>query len=106
MAKSPADRIKESFEGDDRDNIAKYVEWTRSTVMEYAQALRRSATITVIAVAIFEIITDSKNQTIQVASFTVARNSCRLRLPPLVCCLLFFPDNCRSKQSFPSVRPV
>ena len=68
--------------------------------MEYAQALRRSATITVIAVAIFEIITDSKNQTIQVASFTVARNSVVFVFLPSFVAYCFFQITVDQNRAF------
>ena len=90
MKKSYADRIKESFDGASRDDIVKYVEWARSTAMDYTQALRRSAAIMVIAVAIFEVVAYSKNQTIQVASFTVARNSLVLVFLPAFVAYFFF----------------
>ena len=85
MTKSPKDRIKDSFSKDDRESIAKYLDWARSAILDYCQALRRSATILVIVVAIFELIAYSKNQTISVGSFVIARNSIVfLFLPVLV----------------------
>src|ERR1700733_11512401 len=90
MTNSFSKRINESFDGADRDDIVKYAEWARSTVMDYSQALRRSAAIIVIAVAIFEVVAYSKNQAIQVASFTVTRNSVVLVFLPAFVAYFFF----------------
>jgi hypothetical protein len=90
MKKSPTDRVKDSFSGDDRESIAKYVDWIRSAILDYSQALRRSATILVIAVVIFELAAYSKNQTITIGSFTITRNSVILVFLPAFVAYFFF----------------
>lgn len=90
MTKSPRDRVQDSLSGDDRESIAKYLDWIRSAILDYSQALRRTAVILVTAVAIFELVIYSKNQTIAVSSLVIARNSIVLLfLPALVAYLVF-----------------
>jgi hypothetical protein len=90
MVKNPTDRVKDSFTGDDRESIAKYLEWSRLAILDYSQALRRSATIQIITIAAFELVAYSKNQKISLGSFELARNSIVLTFLPAIVAYLFF----------------
>jgi hypothetical protein len=93
MPKAIVERVRDSFSGDDRESIAKYVDWARSTLTTYYQNSRRMATLLIIVAAIFELIVYSPNQSVIVASFIVVRGSVVLYfLPVLVAYILY--QNC------------
>lgn len=89
MAKSINDRVKDSFEKDDRENIAKYIDWTRSTLLDYSQNNRRTSTFLLIVAAIFELVAYSRNASINIGSFAISRGSVVLDFMPALVAYFF-----------------
>ena len=83
-------RARNSFVNDDRENISKYLDWARSTLVDYSQNNRRTATLMLIIVAIFELVAYSRNASISVGSFVVARGSVVLDFLPAIAAYMFF----------------
>jgi hypothetical protein len=89
MAKSINDRVKDSFEKDDREDISKYLDWTRSTLLDYSQSNRRTATFLIIVVAIFELVAYSRNASISIGSFAISRGTVILDFMPALAAYFF-----------------
>jgi hypothetical protein len=90
MARSIEDRAKDSFGNDDRESVSKYLDWVRTTLIDYAQNNRRMATLLLIVVAIFELVAYSRNSKIIIGSFVVERSSVVLDFLPTLVAYLFF----------------
>jgi hypothetical protein len=90
MTKSIVDRVQDSFTGEDRDSISKYLDWARSTLLDYSQSSRRMATLLILLGAIFELVAYSRNSSISIGSFVVARGSVALVFLPTLAAYIFF----------------
>ena len=85
MPRTVNDRIAASFADDDRESLAKYLDWLRSTISEYNQSLRRSVALSLALMAIFELITEAPNTAFTIVSFHITKSSIAfLFLPALV----------------------
>lgn len=82
MAKSVRARVQDSFREASREDIVKYLDWVRSIILDHNQAMRRMAAFLVLLVAVFEIVANSRNVRITIASFQVTRGSVVLILLP------------------------
>lgn len=86
--KNIKERVRDSFSSDDREDLARYLDWSRSTLSEYAQNIRRSATVLVLLVAIFELVVNSSNAKISIGSFQITRSSLALVFLPMIVAFL------------------
>lgn len=82
MAKSIEARVQDSFSEANREDIFKYLDWVRSTILDYSQTMRRMATFLILLIAAFEIVANSRKSQITIASFQIARGSVVLTLLP------------------------
>jgi hypothetical protein len=90
MVKDISSRVKESFNEDDKEQILEYMGWINSSILNYVQTVRRNVGILLLLVAIFELVTGSRNTTVSVGSFSISRDSIALVcLPAIVSFLLF-----------------
>lgn len=89
MTKSIEDRVSDSFGNDDRENISKYLDWARSTLVDYSQNNRRAATLLLVIVAIFELVAYSRNSSISIGSFVVTSGSVVLEFLPALVAYIF-----------------
>lgn len=89
MAKSIEDRIKESFNQDDKEEAFKYMDWINSSIIAFTQTIRRNASLLVLLVAIFELIVGSRDATLSIGSFKISRNSITLTFLPGVISFFF-----------------
>lgn len=90
MIKRIQKRVQDSFSKSDHEDLARYLDWSRSTLSEYAQSIRRSATLLFLLVAIFEVVVNSHNTQISIGSFQIARSSLALVFLPMVVAFLLF----------------
>jgi hypothetical protein len=101
MAKSIKDRVRDSFRESDREDIFKYLDWIRSSVLDYNQAMRKMAAFVVLLIAIFEIVANSHNSTISIGSFSISKGSLPFILLPGFVAFLFIQmmaDAARAEQ--------
>jgi hypothetical protein len=89
MTKSIEDRIKASFDEDDKEETLKYMDWINSALLNYCQDVRRNAGFLLLLVAIFELVIGSRKATISIGSFGVSRNSIALTFLPAIVSFLY-----------------
>jgi hypothetical protein len=89
MAKSIKDRVRDSFSESDREDIFKYLDWIRSSLLDYNQAMRKMAAFIVLLIAIFEIVANSHNSIIAIGSFSISKGSLPFILLPGLVAFLF-----------------
>ena len=89
MMKSIEDRVQDSFSKDNREDIFKYLDLVRSTVLGYSQSMRKMVTFLILLIAIFELVANSSNVQVTVASFRITRGSVVLDLLPALIAFLF-----------------
>jgi hypothetical protein len=82
MAKSVGDRVQNSFSGDNREDIFKYMDWIHSSILDYNQVMRKMALFVILLIASFEIVVGSRNESITIGSFRLAQGSVVLVLLP------------------------
>jgi hypothetical protein len=81
-------RIRDSFSIDDREDLVRYLGWARSTISEYTQNIRRSSTVLVLLIAVFELVVNSRNGLVSIGSFQITRNSLALVFLPMIVAFL------------------
>lgn len=84
MPKYIYERVQESFKEDDRENIFRYMDWLRSTMQDYTQNMRRIATGALLLVALFELVANSRNSSVSIGSFRIARGTVVFDVLPIV----------------------
>jgi hypothetical protein len=89
MIKSIEERVKDSFESSDSDQVFKYLELMRQTRDDYAGELRRLSTVLILLVAVFELVENGKNTIISVSSFQFSRHSVVMIFVPALAAYLF-----------------
>lgn len=111
------DRVKGSFgkaDGKniseaDKENISKYLDWIISTLGDYAQNNRRTATLLLFIVAAFELVVYSRNSNISIGSFVIARGSIVFDFAPALVayfCLQIIADWNKTDQLMKVFRTV
>lgn len=89
MAKSIEARVQDSFREASREDIFRYLDWARSSILDYNQSMRRMAALLILLIAVFELVANSRGVHITVASFQVVRGSVVLILLPALIAFLF-----------------
>jgi hypothetical protein len=85
MPKSISERVEESFNEDNSEEIEKFLDWTLARVQDYAQSLRRNFALIILLVAAFELVNQTNNGSVTIASFHLDKGSVALQfIPPLV----------------------
>jgi hypothetical protein len=87
--KNLVDRIDDSFADNDQERMVKYMDWLRSTILDYMQGIRRNVTALLVLMAIFELVADSRNATLNIGSFHVTKDSVVLLFLPAVISFLY-----------------
>jgi hypothetical protein len=88
MARSIQQRVDNSFDNEDRENVAQYLDWLRNSMSECASSLRRTVLIALLLIAAFELIVESPNARIAIGDFEIYKGSIILLFLPLaVACL-------------------
>lgn len=91
MAKSIAKRVADSFDNDDsRDKLPQYLEWLQNAIANYSQNLSRLATLMILLIAAFELVSDSSGLQISIGSFKISRGSTVLEFLPCLVSYLYF----------------
>jgi len=75
MAKDIRHRVADSFDDKDREDILKYMEWLRENIAELVQSVRRTVTFTLLLMAAFGLVSESKKSTISIGSFQISNGS-------------------------------
>jgi hypothetical protein len=99
--KKLVDRIDDSFDDTDQDQMLKYMEWLRSAILEHHNSIRRSVTLMLVLIAIFELVADSRNATLTIGSFHVSKGSIPLLFLPAVVSFLYYQlvlDSCHAAR--------
>jgi hypothetical protein len=103
MVKDIEERIKVSFSDDDEERLVKYMDWINSSVVNYVQVVRRSASILLLLVAAFELVVGSQKTTISIGSFSISRDSIALVFLPAIVAFLFLQmalDTCKTLRLY------
>lgn len=114
--KSIENRVKESFGKADAGNVSAdagnvsiYLGWILSTLGDYAQNNRRTATLLLFVAAVFELVVYSRNSSISIGSFVVARGSIVFDFAPVLVayfCLQIIADWNKTDQLLKVYRAV
>src|ERR1035438_847812 len=99
MAKDIKARVQDSFHEDDRENVFKYLDWTRSTLLDYSQSTRRTSTIMLLVVAVFELVVSSRNSSISISSLRVTRSSVAFEALPVLLAFFFLQQCIESNKA-------
>jgi ABC-type maltose transport system permease subunit len=67
-----------------------YLDWLRSVISERSQNIRRLATLILVLMAIFELVSNAKGESITIASFRVVQHSVVLQFIPGLVSYLYF----------------
>jgi hypothetical protein len=81
-------RIDDSF--DDDAQVIKYMEWVRSTMLDYVQSVKRNAALLLLLIAAFELVADARGNAFSVGSFRIARGSIVLTFLPPIASFLYY----------------
>ena len=90
MRKSIQQRIDDSFDDSDREQVAKYIDWLQASANDTLQNLRRSAALALLLVAIFEVIAQSPKSPVTIAEFRITRDSVVFTFLPAIVAYLYF----------------
>lgn len=82
-------RINDSFDENNPEQMLKYMDWLRSVILDYIQSVRRTSTTLLLLVAIFELVADSRNAALTIGSFHVTNGSIVLVFLPAVVSFLY-----------------
>lgn len=88
MAKSVAERIDDSLDGKDREDVLKFMEWLRSGMQDLTQSLRRTMALALLLMAAFELVSESKT-TITIGSFQISNGSIVIVFIPALVAYLY-----------------
>lgn len=88
--KSFYQRAYGAFDSKDHEDICKYLDWLRLQLSEYSQGVRRSIVVTLLLMAIFELIIESPKSQVSIASFRVTRSSIVLVFIPAIVSFMYF----------------
>jgi len=72
-----------------REDMVHKMEWLRSTIGELTQSLRRTVTLALLLMAIFELVIGSRALTLSVGSFTISSGSIVIFFIPAVISYLY-----------------
>jgi hypothetical protein len=90
MAKSYRQRVNDSFSDSDHEDLAKYFDWLLDSFKSASQNIRRTVTLALFLIAIFEIIAQSpKTQINLLQSFQLSRNSLVFTFLPALVAYLY-----------------
>jgi hypothetical protein len=90
MTKSMSERVKDSFDDNSEKEIEKFLDWTLTRVQDYCQSIRRSLTLMVLLIAVFELVRATKGGIITLGSFRISNNSPVLLFIPALAAFLYF----------------
>jgi hypothetical protein len=89
MPENIKERIRESFNENDKEQVVKYMDLINSSISNYTQTVRRSAAILLLLVAAFELVIGSQKTTLSIGSFSLSKGSIALSFLPAVVSFLF-----------------
>ena len=90
IAESIRERINESLSSSDRDSLTYYLETTRAAQKEYADSLRRSATLMVLLMAVFELLVRGKLKQVTVGPFLLSNATTITAFIPAVVAYFYY----------------
>jgi len=83
-------RISNTFDNNDHDDIARYLDWLRNTIADCVTGLRKEVLLALLLMVIFELILKSPGVRINLGSFEIVKGSIVLQFIPALVAFLFF----------------
>src|SRR5215813_2320717 len=99
MAKSIRYRVRASFSTDDRDSLKYYLDSTITTSRSYADGIRRSATFTLILIAIFELLLGGVVKQVTIGPFVFTGVTTILAFAPSAIAYFYY-ESCTQSVMF------
>jgi len=99
--KRASQRINDSFDASDREDIYRFLDWVRSAISERSQQLRRTVTIAILLIAVFEVVIQSPRTEVALGSFRLYRGSFVLQFVPVLIAYLYYQlviDSCHLNE--------
>jgi hypothetical protein len=90
MTKTQEQKVLDSFDKSDHEDVTKYLDWLLATISGISQNIRRMATIALLLIAIFEIIAQSPSVQFTLGTSHITRNSIVFTFIPAVVAYLYF----------------
>jgi hypothetical protein len=88
--KSIIQRVVDSFDDPNHDDISGYLDWLRAAIGDSVTDLRRTLLIMLLLIAAFEIVMESPNAHVSLGSFEIVKGSIVLIFIPMIVACLFF----------------
>jgi hypothetical protein len=96
-------RASSSFSDNDKDQVAKYLDWLCVSISKNMETIRRAGLGMLLLVAIFELVIDSKSVQVSLGSFRIYRGSIILQFIPALVAYLFlqvFIDSIKTEDQY------
>jgi hypothetical protein len=91
--KDNAKRVSSAFDKDSHEDITQYLDWLRDAIASCVNDLRRTVLITLLLIAIFELVLESPESSashISIGSFEISKGSVTLLFIPMLVAYLYF----------------